>query len=107
MEKRINDPLKFLTDPEILKQLVRADDVLQMSCKVKKWNKYNMRQERNLVVSDMLIYNFKQKTLRRSIDIHILTGITKNLNQGSIEYVIHVKDEPDIRIDYEDRDYMI
>ena len=55
----------------------------------------------------MLIYNFKQKTIARSIEIQLLTGITKNLNKGSIEFVIHVKDEADIRMDYEDRDYII
>ena len=36
-----------------------------------------------------------------------MTGVTKNLNGGSIEFVVHVKDEADIRMDYEDRDYII
>ena len=69
MEQINKDPLNFLRDKEILKQLSRADDVLQMSCKVKKWNKFNMRQDRNLVITDMLIYNFNNKTLRRAIEI--------------------------------------
>jgi len=55
----------------------------------------------------MIIYNFKNKIVQRVIEIQILTGITKNLNAGSIEFIIHVKDEADIRLDYEDRDYMI
>lgn len=36
-----------------------------------------------------------------------MTGITKNLNKDSCEFILHVKDEGDIRFDYEDRDYMI
>ena len=74
---------------------------------MKKWNKYNMRQDRNFIVSDMLIYNFKQKSIRRSIPIHLLTGITKGIYTGSIEFVIHIKNEEDIRLDYEERDLFI
>ena len=74
---------------------------------MKKWNKYNMRQDRNFIVSDMLIYNFKQKSIRRSIELHLLTGITKALYPGSIEFVIHIKDEADMRLDYEERDAFI
>ena len=55
----------------------------------------------------MLIYNFNNKSLRRAIEIQVLTGITKNLNKESIEFVIHVKNECDMRIDYEHRDYLI
>jgi hypothetical protein len=32
------------------------------SCRVKKWNKYTMKQDRNLVVTNLNIYNFKHKS---------------------------------------------
>ena len=31
------------------------------SCRLKKWNKYSIKQDRNFVVTNMNIYNFKQK----------------------------------------------
>ena len=38
------------------------------SCKLKKWNKYTIKQDRNLVVTNMNIYNFnkKRKSWRRT-----------------------------------------
>ena len=32
------------------------------SCKLKKWNKFSIKQDRNLVVTNMNIYNFKAKS---------------------------------------------
>ena len=35
--------------------------VVMFSCRLKKWNKYSIKQDRNFVVTNMNIYNFKQK----------------------------------------------
>ena len=32
------------------------------SCKLKKWNKFSIKQDRNFIVTNMNIYNFKQKS---------------------------------------------
>ena len=84
-----------------------------MTCKIQKWNKYNWAQERNFVISNLNIYNFNKKSkfylykyahyifyteLRRVISIESLNGMTKNLQKGSNEFVIHVDSEPDYRV---------
>ena len=75
-----------------------------MSCKVGKWNPYNWCQERNFVVTNVNLYNFKAKKLRRAIGIAAIVGMTKNLQTGSKEFVIHVHNEPDYRVVCDFRD---
>ena len=31
------------------------------SCRLKKWNKYSIKQDRNFVITNLNLYNFKQK----------------------------------------------
>jgi hypothetical protein len=83
-----------------------------MSCKVFKWNKYSWQQERNFVITNHHIYNFNKKSkyhfvfvnicisdqLRRSIAIKSLSGLTKNMQKDSQEFIIHVENEPDYRL---------
>lgn len=69
------------------------------SANVHKWNKYSMKQERTLVVTNNTIYNFHKKKLRRSVIIKELQGLTKALNEKSSEFVIHVKDDYDYRME--------
>ena len=66
-----------------------------MSVKVAKWNKYYLKQERNFVISNINIYNFNKKKLKRIIAIANLAGMTKNIQKNSKECVIHVLNEPD------------
>lgn len=66
--------------------------------KVKKWSSYYLSQERNIVVTNLHIYNFKKKKVRRAIEIKNLAGMTKNLIPNSKEFVIHVLQEPDMRL---------
>ena len=69
----IHDLLHVENDPEITKQFIKrkiytiinqiADkEVLLWSSKLSKFNKYNWVQERNLVVTQFQIYNFKGKS---------------------------------------------
>lgn len=44
------------------------------------------------------MYFFGNLELRRTIAIENLIGVTKNLQKGSKEFVIHVDHEPDYRI---------
>lgn len=67
-------------------------------------NKYNWQQDRNFVVTNHRIYNFKVKNLKRAIDIEKLLGLTKNLVSKSQEFVIHIEHEHDYRIISEHRD---
>lgn len=38
-------------------------EVVMLSCKVSKFNKYNWQQERALVITQENIYNFRQKSM--------------------------------------------
>ena len=33
--------------------------VIMFSCRIKKWNKYGIKQERNFIVTNLNVYNFK------------------------------------------------
>ena len=39
------------------------------SGKVVKWNKYGIKQDRSLVITNLNVYNFKKKSLRRVVPI--------------------------------------
>jgi len=68
------------------------------SGKVVKWNKYGIKQDRSLVITNLNVYNFKKKSLRRVVPIEQLAGLTKLLKADSKEFVIHVKKDYDYRL---------
>lgn len=78
-----------------------------MSAKVKKFNKYQIGQGRNFVITNVNLYNFNVKKLRRTIGLENLLGVTKNMQKSSKEFVIHVDHEPDYRVTCEQRDDFI
>ena len=45
------------------------EGVVMFSGKVQKWNKYGIKQERNLIITNLNVYNFKKKDLRRAFPI--------------------------------------
>ena len=67
------------------------EGVIMYSGKVQKWNKYTIKQDRSLVITNLNVYNFKRKKLRRVVPIEKLAGITKLLRPENQEFVIHVK----------------
>ena len=61
MEDEANkDHLNFKNDNVILKQI--KDEILLLSDKIIKINRYGMAQERNIVITNKNIYNFKNKS---------------------------------------------
>ena len=69
------------------------------SGKVQKWNKYTIKQDRSLIITNLNVYNFKRKKLRRVVPIENLAGLTKLLKSDSQEFVIHVKQDYDYRLE--------
>lgn len=66
--------------------------------RVNKFNDFNWRQQRIIVITTDSILNIKsKKVLRRKIQIKDLSGITINLQKAN-EIVIHVNNEIDIRM---------
>ena len=74
------------------------EGVIMFSGKVQKWNKYTIKQDRSLVITNLNVYNFKRKKLRRVVPIDKLAGLTKLLRSENQEFVIHVKQDYDYRL---------
>ena len=54
------DHLNFKKDNDILKLI--KDEILLLSDKIIKVNRYGMSQERNIVITNKSIYNLKKKS---------------------------------------------
>ncbi len=49
-----------------------------------------MHQDRNIVITNQAVYNFKKTSLKRRIDINVIKGIS--LSRITDEFVIHCID---------------
>jgi serum/glucocorticoid-regulated kinase 2 len=83
------DYLKFVEDSSI-PPLINNEKIL-FSDKIYKVNKWGFSQERNLVITEKAVYNFKKKTMKRRIDTASIRGIT--ITKVTEEFVIHGNDE--------------
>lgn len=88
------DYLSFGTDPTILK-LLETHETIIFSDKVYKFNCYNWKQERNLVITDKSLYNIKKKTVKRKILIANIKALIVSTNDQSKELVLHIPSEYD------------
>lgn len=75
-----------------------------LSCRVDKWNSLFWKQQRNLIVTNANIYNYKKKECKRVIPIDKLSGLSKSTYKESKEFVIHVKNDYDYRMSSELRE---
>ena len=78
-----------------IKSTITRDEEIQFSDKIYKFNKYNWKQERIIIITDKAIYNLKNLSLKRRIDLRMLIGIT--ISKNSDEFVLHCCD---IEYDY-------
>jgi hypothetical protein len=81
------DFLSFEGDKEI-KKIIKEETIL-FTDKIGKINEYGFNQERNIVITEKAVYNFKKKSLKRRIDINYLKGITISKAADNNEFVIH------------------
>ena len=84
------DFLNFSKDHYITTNVTREESI-KFSDKIIKINNYGFKQERNIIITDKGIYNLKNTSLKRRIDINSIKGIT--LSKLSDEFVIHCNDE--------------
>ena len=91
-------------------------EAIMYSGKVSKWNKFSIKQDRNIIITNLYFYHFKKKSkysnrvvnvlkflfpfleIRRIVALENLAGLTKLLKKNSGEFVIHVKKEHDYRL---------
>ena len=93
MDEQLQSEYDFLnySKDHYIKTNVTRDENIEFSDKVIKINKYGIKQERNLIITDKALYNLKKTTLKRRIDLKAIKGIT--LSKTSDEFVIHCNDE--------------
>eukprot|EP00826_Nyctotherus_ovalis_P007527 TRINITY_DN1189_c0_g1_i18.p1 TRINITY_DN1189_c0_g1~~TRINITY_DN1189_c0_g1_i18.p1 ORF type:complete len:539 (+),score=134.93 TRINITY_DN1189_c0_g1_i18:73-1689(+) len=88
------DYLSFSTDLTIL-TLLEAHETIIFSDKVYKFNCYNWKQERNLVVTNKNLYNIKKKTMKRKILITNIKALIVSTSDQSKEFILHIPSEYD------------
>ena len=83
----IEDILKFQDNLEIKNEI--GDELIYFSDKMKKKTveMFSKVVERNIVITDLALYNFKGKEIRRRIRIEDLKGIT--ISKNSNQMIIH------------------
>ena len=99
MEPNIQDFLGWSNDKEILK--IIKGEKLYYSNKLYKYNSFSMKQERNLLLTDKSLYNFKNKKLKRQMKYEEMLGIT--FSKQNNELVIHGKDGYDFHFISQDK----
>lgn len=76
------------------------------SGKVIKYNRFGMKQDRTILLTNLNLYNIKKKgkvtkiipiAFQRKIPIQKLKGATMSTIAGNYEFVVHVKTEYDYR----------
>lgn len=85
---KTNDFLEIKDDKTIRSYL--KDEILLYSDKIIKINRYNMSQDRQIIITNKAVYNFKKKELKRRIDLHKIRGIS--ISKLTDEFVIHGSD---------------
>lgn len=98
------DELSFGQDKNIKKNLDPQEKIM-MSCAIFKFNDYKKRQERNIMITNKAVYNFKEKSMKRKIDLKKIKAISVGtLGQ---EFVLHVPEEYDYRYSSQDKNRIL
>ena len=71
------------------------------SCLVSKFNKWGMKQDRTLLLTNMNLYNVKKNQVQRKIAIENFKAITKSLQSNNKQFIVHIKSEYDYMFDSE------
>lgn len=90
------DYLSLATEPKIAK-LLDQDETVVFSDSLFKFNPFNWKQKRNMLITTKNLYNLKNKDLKRRISLCNVAATTVSEDTKSGEFVIHVPDEYDYR----------
>lgn len=102
------DDLNFKNDAVIMGLLAQTPgELIVFSTKVIKYNKWGMKQERDLLLTTEKLYNIKKKEVQRSIPIKHMLACTKSTAAKEQEFVVHVKSEYDYQFICPARDELI
>lgn len=91
-----HDHLNLRYENVIMSNLKEGETVV-FSCKLTKFNRFGMRQDRFLLLTTDKLANVKKTEFQRSIKIPNILGVTKSTSKDNFEFVVHVRDEYDYR----------
>lgn len=75
------------------------------SCVLFKKNRFGMRQERTLMLTNLKLYNVKKTELQRTINIESIKALTKSLDpKRATGFIVHISNEYDYQFDSDARD---
>ena len=83
----VNDHCQYAKNKDI-KNIISTEKFL-FSDDIYKKNKFGFNQTRQVILTDLALYNLKSKKLQRRLDISKIKGITVSIAKGSLEFVIH------------------
>lgn len=85
------DHLNFRNEALVMNQLEPNEHIV-FSCKVLKYNRFGIKQERYLLLTTKKIVNVKKTEFQRKIAIELFKALTKSTEKSNMEFVLHVKD---------------
>lgn len=72
----------------------KGEEVI-FSCSVIKFNRWGMKQERTLLLTNLSLYNIKKDQVQRKISINSIKALTKSTNPNNAQFIVHVRSEYD------------
>jgi hypothetical protein len=85
-----------------------GDEKLLFADEISKTNMFEWTQKRTFVLTDKNIYNIHKKSIKRTIGIHEIGGLTKTIPPSkSLEFTVHVPAKYDYRFISNRRDQIL
>lgn len=94
------DELGLAKEPTIT-QTLEPGEHIEMTCKINKWNRFGLKQERTLMITNRAVYNLSKLKVKRKIMLGAIHACT--LSKKGIEFVLHVPSEYDYRYGSKER----
>ena len=76
---------------------MEKDEHIVFSVEVVKFNRFGLRQSRNLLLTTHNLANVKDHEFQRKIGLRTIKAMTKSTELNNNEFICHVKDEYDYR----------
>lgn len=87
------------TNQAILDNLeTKSGEKVIFSCVVIKFNRWNLRQDRTLLLTNHCLYNIKKNTVQRRISVGAIKAVSRSTKEPR-EFIVHVKSEYDYRFE--------
>ena len=105
-EKTFEDRMGCAQMPDIVATFdTDKDEKVVYSCVVAKINRWGMKQDRTLLLTNFNLFNIKdKKKVQRKILLSSIKAITMSTKDKNPEFVVHIRSEYDYRYESDFRD---